>query len=175
MLSVKCWCCGKSVKGGDDWAGKIANCPNCNSEIAFPKPDPPVTTAVVTDSTPNSRRPIAREPEVSGREILGFERDKSRPRFPALRVIARSYELLAVLFVCLMLLGVVLNLIFGGEESFGRFSLVEILAMILFTAIVSVSLLSIAQTIRLGLQMEQNTRDTFRVLAAWLQRETHDQ
>lgn len=35
-LRVKCPKCGKSVKGGDDWAGKRARCPNCGNDIQFP-------------------------------------------------------------------------------------------------------------------------------------------
>ncbi len=36
MLRVKCSQCGKSVRGGDDWAGRRARCPNCKAELVFP-------------------------------------------------------------------------------------------------------------------------------------------
>ena len=37
-IRVKCSGCGKTIKGGDDWAGKTANCPHCSTIVKFPVP-----------------------------------------------------------------------------------------------------------------------------------------
>jgi len=39
-VRVKCGACGKTVRGGDDWAGRRGRCPDCSAEIAFPPPEP---------------------------------------------------------------------------------------------------------------------------------------
>jgi hypothetical protein len=36
MLRTKCTHCGKTVRAGDDWAGRVGNCPKCQGEITFP-------------------------------------------------------------------------------------------------------------------------------------------
>src|SRR3954469_9585877 len=43
MLRTKCIWCGKTVRGGDDWAGQIGKCPNCGAKIIFPRIGPPPT------------------------------------------------------------------------------------------------------------------------------------
>src|SRR6266550_3968914 len=43
MLRTKCIWCGKTVRGGDDWAGHSGKCPNCGAEIIFPSVGPPPT------------------------------------------------------------------------------------------------------------------------------------
>jgi hypothetical protein len=43
MLRTKCIWCGKTVRGGDDWAGRSGKCPNCDAEIIFPRISPPPT------------------------------------------------------------------------------------------------------------------------------------
>jgi DNA-directed RNA polymerase subunit RPC12/RpoP len=40
MLRTKCIWCGKTVRGGDDWAGRSGKCPNCGAEIIFPQIGP---------------------------------------------------------------------------------------------------------------------------------------
>jgi hypothetical protein len=35
-IRVKCSGCGRTIKGGDDWAGKTANCPHCSTIVEFP-------------------------------------------------------------------------------------------------------------------------------------------
>src|SRR5258707_521293 len=36
MLRTKCIWCGKTGRGGDDWAGHSGKCPNCGAEVIFP-------------------------------------------------------------------------------------------------------------------------------------------
>jgi hypothetical protein len=43
MLRTKCIWCGKTVRGGDDWAGRTGKCPHCDAEIIFPRLDGPPT------------------------------------------------------------------------------------------------------------------------------------
>ena len=35
MIRVTCSNCGKSVRGGDDWAGRTAPCPHCKTPLQF--------------------------------------------------------------------------------------------------------------------------------------------
>src|SRR3990170_3523014 len=37
-IRVKCPGCGKTVVGGEDWAGKRAKCPKCSTIMEFPAP-----------------------------------------------------------------------------------------------------------------------------------------
>lgn len=49
-IRATCANCGKSVKGGDDWAGKSGKCPGCGQEIQFnsgPPPLPPAMPAAI--------------------------------------------------------------------------------------------------------------------------------
>lgn len=39
-IRATCSGCGKTVKGGDDWAGRSAKCPGCGGAIRFANPDP---------------------------------------------------------------------------------------------------------------------------------------
>lgn len=41
-MSIRATCsgCGKTVKGGDDWAGRSAKCPGCGASITFESNDP---------------------------------------------------------------------------------------------------------------------------------------
>jgi DNA-directed RNA polymerase subunit RPC12/RpoP len=52
MLRTKCIWCGKTVRGGDDWAGRSGKCPNCQAEIIFPRIGPPPTEPEPVASTP---------------------------------------------------------------------------------------------------------------------------
>ena len=51
MLRTKCIWCGKTVRGGNDWAGRSGKCPNCQAEIIFPRIGPPATEP--QPATPN--------------------------------------------------------------------------------------------------------------------------
>lgn len=37
-IRVKCSGCGKTIVGGEDWAGKRAKCPKCSTVVEFPAP-----------------------------------------------------------------------------------------------------------------------------------------
>jgi len=93
--------------------------------------------------------------------MLGFENDRDKPRFPALRIVARTYEFMAIviLAIALVMLLVFLVTIIGDPSKF----LVALLGAG-FTAwwsfIAAVTMLFIAQFIRLALAIEQNTRET---------------
>ena len=80
MIRATCSVCGKTTKGGDDWAGRTAQCPSCQAPIYFPPtPSPPsiapeatqyddqIIPEVVAPSRPVAdRRSLARAPEFQG-------------------------------------------------------------------------------------------------------------
>ena len=70
-IRVKCMVCGKTVRGGDDWAGLHAQCPGCGADILFSPPEPEfhsiIDDALATptaDSVPDEERscPYCAEP-----------------------------------------------------------------------------------------------------------------
>ena len=169
MLKVKCHICGKSIRGGDDWAGMTAKCPNCDAELVFPAARDNDSEAVSTEPIEINVNPVVSVPptkngvfasEIAGIENFGFERDKSQPRFPALRVLARTYEFLAIAIFVMAIVFIAMSVISAGYFGFqGLLSaLIFAILVLLLTAAVTVTLLCGAQFIRLALQIEENTR-----------------
>jgi predicted Zn finger-like uncharacterized protein len=94
-------------------------------------------------------------------EFFGFERDQSRPRFPALRIVARAYEVMAVIVLVFAAGALVLFLVSViREPSSFLAALVSSGFAFFWLLAMSLMFLFISQAIRLGLQIEQNTRET---------------
>ena len=94
-------------------------------------------------------------------ESFGFERDQSRPRFPALRIVARAYEVMAVIVIVIAVCALVLFLVAVIRQPSSFFAALVSSGFAFFWMLaMSLMFLLISQAIRLGLQIEQNTRET---------------
>jgi hypothetical protein len=130
-------------------------------------PEPSPVTDTTNTSGPKHPRRTTQSKDRSAanslhaKDIFGFERDSKKPSFPALRIVARSYEVLAVIVIvvaAIMFAAMATRVIFNPEDIFA-----VILASgltFLWTVATAITLLFFAQGIRLGLQVEQNTRET---------------
>lgn len=67
-IRVKCSGCGKTIKGGDDWAGRKAKCPKCSTVVQFPDPVSFVSPTIASsprqtfDPPPQQPPPISNSP-----------------------------------------------------------------------------------------------------------------
>jgi hypothetical protein len=108
-------------------------------------------------ATPTAPPP---RPERTG-ELFGFESNPPQPRFPAMRMVARAYEIMAVvvLAIAAMLLLVFFVAVIRDPSAWlaAMLSSGLMFATAFVTALMS---LFAAQAIRLGLQIEQNTRES---------------
>jgi hypothetical protein len=139
-------------------AAKPAPTPTLHSQEAFtgiPTHLPPPTHSAPPIATPSATRT-----ERPG-EFFGFESNASEPRFPAMRMVARAYEIMAIIvlvFAALLLLLFFIAVIRTPSEWFAAmFSSGFMFAAAFVTALM---FLFAAQAIRLGLQIEQNTRES---------------
>jgi hypothetical protein len=94
-------------------------------------------------------------------EFFGFEQDVSQPRFPAMRIVARAYEIMAIIVLVLAIIALLIALVAivrNPSNVIGElFGWGIVFAWATLTAIL---LLFNSQSIRLLLQIEQNTRET---------------
>jgi hypothetical protein len=122
----------------------------------FPEMPPPPEITPLPTVTPE---PMSRPTKPS--ELFGFEADASQPRFPALRIVARAYEVLAVVVLAF---GAVALMMFVNAVVVNRSAILAALLgsglTFFWCTVVAMSLLAGAQIIRLALQVEQNTRQT---------------
>lgn len=94
-------------------------------------------------------------------QSLGFEKDQSQPSFPALRMVARAYEIMAIIVLAVAACLLVVFLIAVIREPSAILAAMLASGMAFFWALVTaLMLLFISQSIRLWLQIEQNTRET---------------
>jgi hypothetical protein len=97
----------------------------------------------------------------AAREFIGFEQDVIRPRFPAMRIVARAYEIMAV--IVLVIAACLFIVFLVGVIREPQAILLAMLSSGLlfgFAFATALMLLFAAQSIRLSLQIEQNTRET---------------
>jgi hypothetical protein len=129
---------------------------NFYPEISTPPPDitplPQINVEPAARSTP---RPVpAQEP-------AAFNLRAAQPRFTVLRWMARGYEILAVLALAFAVIAMVvfaITIIRNPTNVLAE--LVNLGVMFFSSMLCALSLLAFAQTIRLALAIEQNTRQT---------------
>lgn len=140
--------------------------PTAPPQMSPPAPYPSVFADIPTHlsqptrpTAPPHEPPAA--PAYAAREFLGFEANESQPRFPAMRMVARGYQFAAIVvavIAALLFLGFVITII--REPSNFLPALFAWGLAIVWALVTIVMLLFISQAIRLGLQIEQNTRET---------------
>jgi predicted Zn finger-like uncharacterized protein len=192
-VDIKCPNCGAVYTVRREILGKRTKCTQCGQAFVIaeasgaskeprpaastPIPDdaqwPTAPTSVDTSAIPPfAVRPestVARRKPFPGAELFGFERDPNAPRFPALRMVARGYEILAVVVLVIAAVMLVVFMVAVVREAIREpdnfiTSFIGAIFAYGFTffwaAITALTLLFFAQFIRLNLQIEQNTRET---------------
>jgi hypothetical protein len=175
-----CPSCGTIYTVRRELIGKRTKCTRCGTPFVITEvpptqapptsPPPPPEQGLFTDipvhpsysphAMPAAEGRVAPR-RSSAREFFGFEQDTSRPRFPAMRLVARAYEIMAV--IILVIAAGLLVVLFAAVIREPRAILAALLSygFALFWATgIALSLLFVSQAIRLGLQIEQNTRET---------------
>lgn len=97
----------------------------------------------------------------AAREFLGLEHDKSRPRYPAIRMVAKGYEILAIMvliFAAVMLVIGIVRIIINPSTILAV--VVSSGLMFVWGLATALMCLFVSQVTRLFLQIEQNTRET---------------
>lgn len=115
-------------------------------------PPTPTAPTISTASTPHVERPA---------EFFGFEAVASQPRFPAMRMVARAYEIMAIVVLAVAALLLLVFLVVVVSDPSNWFAAMISSGMTFAAAFaIALMLLFAAQAIRLGLQIEQNTRES---------------
>lgn len=184
-VDTTCPNCGTLYTLRRELIGKRTKCTRCDTHFTITEtahvPTPPATAPVAPPTPPPqpvytdipthlphvarsipaaSTEPAPTTIHRTG-ELLGFEQDKSQPRFPALRIIARAYEIMAiiVLVIAAIMLVVFLVQVISAPSTI-LVAIVSTGFAVLGMVATSLMFLFVAQAIRLGLQIEQNTRET---------------
>jgi hypothetical protein len=179
-IDATCPTCGTLYTLRRELIGKRTKCTRCGMHFtitetahvptppaAAPAPPQPVYTDIPTHLPHTTRTIPAAPPEPAATthrgaaEFFGFEQDKAQPRFPALRIIARAYEIMAaiVLAIAAVMLAIfVVQVISTPKAILGAIMSTGFAAF--WMVATSLMFLFVAQAIRLGLQIEQNTRET---------------
>jgi hypothetical protein len=125
----------------------------------FPEIEPPPEIAPAPRVTAEPTRRTAPQP-ASTREFFGFEPDASQPRFPALKMVARAYEILAIVVLAFAAVMMVIFLVAVIGNPAAILAAIFGSGLVFFwSLVVAISLLATAQVIRLALQIEKNTRE----------------
>ena len=184
-VNVPCPNCGTVFTIKSELLGKRTKCTNCGNAFVLtapvapppPKPAAPEPFELPTSLFPDRHAapppPLVSAPPFRPEPQLGTEPPRAmapaytpqspagQQRFPALRIVARLYEVLAVIALAsaaLLLLLLLINSVSSERPAAPQifWSAVEIGSMLG----AALTCLFIAQAIRLGLQIEENTRAT---------------
>jgi predicted Zn finger-like uncharacterized protein len=181
-VQVPCPNCGTVFTVRNELIGKRSKCPKCatvftltapagNVSASNAPPEPLASIIPHAHSTSGSSAaapainfapassPSRADPPIG--EISSIERQPSRPRFSALRAVAKAYEIMAIIvLVVAAVLLVMLVVAVATKPSAFVAALLTSGVTIFWAAVAAVTLLFAAQMIRLWLQVEQNTYDT---------------
>jgi hypothetical protein len=179
-IDAPCPNCGTIYTVRRELIGKRTKCTRCGTPFIITEvapapsrpaaPPPPPEQVLFSDIplhpsyAPHSVPPTSEQPPPNRNntgELFGFERDQSRPRFPALRIVARAYEVMAGIVLVIAVGALVLFLFTVIREPSSFFAALVSSGFAFFWMVaMSLMFLFISQAIRLGLQIEQNTRET---------------
>lgn len=185
-IDATCPHCGTLYTLRRELIGKRTKCTRCGTQFTITEspsvPSPPAAAPIPPPSPPP--QPVytdipthlphlvrtetgAGESSASRRtrsrtaDFLGFEQDKSAPRYPAVKMVARAYEILAiVVLVCAAgwLVLEIINAIRVPQETLRH--LLNAVIAILWGLATALMCLFVSQMTRLALQIEHNTRET---------------
>jgi predicted Zn finger-like uncharacterized protein len=183
-IDAPCPNCGTIYTVRRELIGKRTKCTRCGTPFTIA--ESPTSYTLPASTPPPSQQPVFPdipihqtyaphpapqiEPSAAARssgtrkhaaDFFGFEQDTSRPRFPAMRIVARAYEIAAVIILVIAACLFFVFLIAVIRDPPGI--LVAMLSsglLFAFAFTAALMLLFAAQSIRLGLQIEQNTRET---------------
>jgi predicted Zn finger-like uncharacterized protein len=177
-IGITCPNCGALFSVQRELVGKKARCTRCGTQFVIseppPHPSPGATTSWSEQPFAPAPPPQTEPAHGSARRatrfigrIFGFESNQSQPRFPAMRMVARSYEILAVVILVVAAVLLLLLVIHCIKLIAETGDLLEVIPYLLGSGMgfvwafaAALMLLFISQAIRLGLQIEQNTRET---------------
>lgn len=185
-VDITCPQCGTIYTVGSEVLGKRTKCVRCGANFTIaepaasptpppsatsqtpnfaalsqppaPPPDIPAFPQVVTEPAPRVAPRAAAVPEVAT-----LRHEPPAPQYPVLRFVALAYEILAgvvMVIAVILFLFLIIAAISQPEAILG--ALLATGLSFFWALLISVSLLAGAQTIRLVLQMEKNTRETHR-------------
>ena len=165
--------------------GKRTKCTRCGAPVTITEPPaapaPPAVVSPVT-TPPQLQQPVfpdiplhppyqthatsapagqptASRPNTGG--FLGVATESSRPRFPAIRMVAKIFQVMAFIDLALAAIFLVVTLVFIIQEPSAVFRTLNTFGAQFFVLLVSsLIFFFVAQAIQLGLKIEQNTRET---------------
>jgi predicted Zn finger-like uncharacterized protein len=176
-IDAPCPNCGTIYTVRRDLIGKRTKCTRCGTPFVIAEaPVPPSREAVSPPQeaftgipthlpplthTPQSGAPTSVVASTPAREVLDFGSSGSSPRFPAMRIVARSCEITAAIVLLLAVI-LLLDFFYSLVSPSGILGPSPAVIGIAFFGTLSMALMLLfaAQSIRLGLQIEQNTRET---------------
>jgi uncharacterized protein (DUF983 family) len=179
-IDAPCPNCGTIYTVRRELIGKRTKCTRCGAHFVIAEaaaPAPPPTrepaptpqeafTGIPTHLPPPAHTAAPTTPPPSPRhertgEFFGFESDSSRPRFPAMRMGARAYEIMAVVVLAIAALLLLVFFVAVIREPSAWLAAMLSSGLMFATAFAAALMfLFAAQAIRLGLQIEQNTRES---------------
>jgi hypothetical protein len=164
---TKCTRCGAAFT-----IAELVAAPSASPPAVGPAPEPPPTNFFPELSTPPpditppphiNVEPAARSTPrpAQAQESLAFQRRAAEPSFTVLRWMARGYEILAILALAFAVIAMVVFAITIIRNPTNVLAELVNLAVMFFSSMLcALSLLAFAQTIRLAMAIEQNTRQT---------------
>lgn len=182
-IDATCPSCGTLYTLRRELIGKRTKCTRCGTHFviaeapaaALPPPRAPASTGKFEEAFTGIPAhlpppvhhaqlgaPTSASASTSGREFPGFESDRSSTQFPAMRLVARSCEIaaaIALILAAVLLFEFFYRLIVPSSDVLGP-SPVSIAIGFFGALSMALMLLVAAQSIRLGLQIEQNTRES---------------
>jgi hypothetical protein len=181
-IDASCPNCGTVFTLRRDLIGKRTKCTRCGTPFVIaemparpiPSAGPPLPeqgipdiplhqlhTPQATSSAEAFGRSHPSHPRSHVGELFGFEQNQSRPRFPALRIVARAYEVMAGIGLVIAVGTLIVFLVTVIREPSAFLSALVSSGFAFFWMLAtSLMFLFVSQAIRLGLQIEQNTRET---------------
>ena len=182
-IDAPCPNCGTIFTVRRELIGKRTKCTRCGTPFTIaesptsytpPPPSPPPVESVFPDIPIHQTYAPRPTPEVEPRgaarqtgarkrtaAFFGFEQDNTRPRYPALNMVARGYEFLAVIALIIsavMLIITVVRII--QNPSNVLFVLSSTGLMFAWGLAIALGCLFCSQATRLALQIERNTWET---------------